>query len=86
MRDYWYHIMLSEYILGTIYHEKLEALVIHSCLTLCNPIDCSPPDSSAHGILQARILEWVAIPFSRKSSQPRDQIWMPCIAGRFFII
>ena len=57
MRDYWYHIMLSEYILGTIYHEKLEVLVIQSCLTLCNPIDCSPPDSSAHGILQARILE-----------------------------
>ena len=43
------------------------------CLTLCDPIDCSPPDSSVHGILQARILEWVAIPFSRGSSQPRDQ-------------
>ena len=68
MRDYCYHSMLSEYILGTIYHEKLKVLVVHSCLTLCNPIDCSPPDSSAHGILQARILEWVAIPFSRGSS------------------
>ena len=39
-----------------------------SCLTLCDPVDCSPPDSSVHGILQARILEWVAISFSRGSS------------------
>jgi len=44
-------------------------------------MDCSPPGSSVHGILQARILEWVAIPFSRASSQPRDQIWVSCIAG-----
>ena len=42
------------------------------CLTLCEPMDCSPPGSSVRGILQARILEWVAIPFSRGSSQPRD--------------
>ena len=40
--------------------------------TLCDPMDCSPPGSSVHGILQARIVEWVAIPFSRGSSQPRD--------------
>ena len=39
-----------------------------SCLTFCDPVDCSPPDSSVHGILQARILEWVAISFSRGSS------------------
>ena len=44
-----------------------------SHLTLCDPTDCSPPGSSVHGILQARILEWVAMPFSRGSSQPRDQ-------------
>ena len=43
------------------------------CLTLCDPMDCGPPGSSVHGILQARILEWVAMPFSRGSSQPRDQ-------------
>ena len=43
------------------------------CLTLCDPMDCSPPGSSAHGILQARIREWVARPSSRGSSQPRDQ-------------
>ena len=43
-------------------------LVTQSCSTLCNPVDCSPPSFSVHGILQARILEWVAIPFSRGSS------------------
>ena len=50
----------------------------------CNPIDCSLPGSSVRGILQARILEWVAISFSRASSQPRNQTWVSCIAGRFF--
>ena len=59
--------------------------VSHSvCPTLCDPTDCSPPGSSVHGILQARIREWVAIPFSRESSQPRDWTWVFCIAGRFF--
>ena len=53
------------------------------CLILCNPTDCGPPGSSVHGILQARILEWVAIPFSTGSSQPRDQTRVSCIAGRF---
>ena len=47
-------------------------LVSQSCPTLCNPMDCSLPGSSIHGILQARILEWIAISFSRGSSQPRD--------------
>ena len=64
----------------------MKVLVVQLCLTLCEPIDCSPPGSSVHGILQAEILEWVAIPFSRESSQPRDQTWIFCIAGRFFII
>ena len=45
-----------------------ESEVAQSCLTLCDPVDCSPPDSSIHGILKARILEWVAISFSRGSS------------------
>jgi len=49
-------------------------------------LDYSPPGSSVHGILQARILEWVAIPFSRGSSQPRDWNWGSHIAGRCFII
>ena len=56
------------------------------CPTLCNPVDCSPPGSSVHGIMQARIQEWVAIPFSRGSSWPRDWIPVSCIAGRFFTI
>ena len=52
----------------------------HSCLTLCKPIDCSPLGPSVHGIFQARILEQVAISFSRGSSQPRDWIQISCIA------
>ena len=57
------------------------------CLTLCKlDMDCSPPGSSVHGILQARILEWVAIPFSRGSSQCRNQTLVSFIAGRFFTI
>ena len=49
-------------------------------------MDSSPPGSSIHGILQARILEWVAIPFSRGSSWPRDRTWVSCIAGWFLTI
>ena len=56
-------------------------LVILSCLTLCDPMDCSPPGSSVHGILQARILERVAISSSRRSSQPRDRTQVSHIAG-----
>ena len=52
-------------------------------LTLCDPMDCSPPGSSVHGILQAKILEEVARPCPRGSSQPRDQTWVFYIAGRF---
>ena len=51
---------------------KMHVLVTQSCLTLCNPVDCSRPGSSVPGILQARILGWVAIPFARGSSPPRD--------------
>ena len=60
-------------------------LVAQSCPTLCDPVDCSPPGSSVHEILQARILEWVAIPFYQGPSRPRDRTWVSCIAGRFFI-
>ena len=58
-------------------------LVAQSCLTLCHPMDCSLPGSSVHRILQARILEWVAISFSRGSSWPKDQTWISCIEGKF---
>ena len=54
-------------------HISVLALVAQSCPTVWDPMDCSPPGSSVHGIIQARILEWVAIPFSRRSSQPRSQ-------------
>ena len=60
--------------------------VAQSCLTLCYPMDCSPPGSSGHGIFQARILEWVVISFSRGSSWPRDQTWVSCIAGWLFTL
>ena len=53
------------------------------CPPLCNPKDSSPPGSSVHGILQVRTLEWVAIPFSRGSSWPRDRTQVSCIAGRY---
>ena len=66
--------------------KKMKGLVTQSCLTLYDPMDCSPPGSPVHGILQARILEEIAIPFSRRSSQPRDQIWISCVAGRFFTV
>ena len=59
-------------------------LVTQSCPTLCDPVGCSPPGSSVHGISQARILEWVAISFSRASSQPRDHTQVSCIACCFF--
>ena len=51
---------------------KMKVLIAQSCLTLCDPMDYSPPASSVHGILQAKILEWFAIFFSRGSSRPRD--------------
>ena len=55
-----------------------------SCPTPCNPMDCTLPGSSVRGILQARILEWVSISFSKGFSQPRDGTEISCIAGRFF--
>ena len=61
-------------------------LVTQSCLPLYNPMDCSSPGSSVHGILQARILEWVVVPFSRGSSSPRNRTQVFRIAGRFFTI
>ena len=62
-------------------------LCAQPCLILWEPMDCRPPGSSVHGIFQARILEWVAISYSRESSQPRDQIHLSdvsCITGGFF--
>ena len=62
----------------------MHMLVFQLCPTLCNLMDCSPPGFSEHGILQARIMEWVAILFSRVSSQPRDWTQVSSIVGKFF--
>ena len=65
----------------------MRAKSLQSCPTLCDPMGCGPPGSSVHGILQARILEWVAIFFSRGSSQPRTEPGSPvspALAGGFF--
>ena len=61
-----------------------ESEVAQSCLTLCDPLDYSLQGFSVHGILQARILEWVTISFSRGSSQPRDRTQVSCFVGRHF--
>ena len=61
-------------------------LVAQLCLTLCNPMDCSLPDSSVHRTFQTRILEWVATSFSKGFSWPRDQTWVSCIAGWLFTL
>ena len=60
--------------------------VVQSCLTLCDPIDCSVPGSSVHGIFQAIVLEWIAISFSRGSSHPRARNWVSRIVDRRFTI
>ena len=66
-------------ILTHLKSEKMKVKVAQLCLTLCNPMDYT-----VHGILQARILEWAALPLSRGSSQPRDRTQVSSIAGRFF--
>ena len=63
-----------------------ESEVTQSCPTLCGLMDCSLPGSSVHGIFQARVLEWVAISFSRGTSQPRDRTQVFGIVGRCFTV
>ena len=72
--------------LHTLSGLPLCVLVTQSCSTLCDSMDCSPWGSSVHGILQARIMEWVAISFSRGSPWPRDWIQVSGIASRFFTV
>ena len=72
------------YIYIHIYESESE--VAQSCPTLCNPMDCSLPGSSVHGIFQAIVLEWIAISFSRGSAQPRNQTWVSCIVDRCFTV
>ena len=70
----------SVLMLGTC----VRAQTLQSCPTLCDPMDFSPPGASIHGILQASILEWVAVPSFGGSSWPRDWVLVSCIASRFF--
>ena len=75
---------LSIIYLSSMYLKKVKVLVTQLCPTLCNPVECSLPGCS--WILQARILEWVVILFSRASSQPKDWTWVSCVADRFFTV
>ena len=68
------------------WQKKVKSEVTQSCSTLWDPTDCSLPGSSIHGIFQARILEWVAISFSRRSSLLRDWTWVSHIVGRCFTV
>ena len=80
-------LIISVLFSSLIFASKVKVLVTQSCLTFCDPMDCSLPGSSIQGILQARILEWVAVPSSRGSSPPRDQTYVsyaPALTGRFF--
>ena len=65
---------------------EVKLLVTQSCLTICDPMDCSPPGFSIHKVLQARILEFATISFARACFQPRYQTWISCSAGGFFTI
>ena len=80
-------IMLQSKTSGPTYISTCVCSVTQLCPTLCDPMDCSPSGSTVHGISQARILEWVAISFSRGSSRPSNQTrtssFISCIAGRF---
>ena len=80
-----YCFYFSASVIGCINSEK-ESEVAQLCPTLCDPIGCSLPGSSVHGIFQAKILEWLAIPFSRGSSWARDWTMISCVAGRLFTI
>ena len=77
------HLHLVSHIKGKSFN-LLPLNIMLSVSDSCDPMDCSLPGSSVHGILQARILEWVAISFSRGSSRPKNQTWVSCIAGRYF--
>ena len=80
------HVLSLTFFVSLHYGSEVKVLVAQSCPTLCDPMDCRQPDSSVSGILQARILEWIASSSSRGSSWPRDWIWVSHVAGRFFTI
>ena len=81
-RSIYSNIFLTQYSITAV--GVCVCLVTQSCPTPGDPMNCNSPGSSVHGIFLARILEWVAIPSSRGSFQPRDWTWLSCIEGRFF--
>ena len=88
LKLFWVYIYIYIYIYMKVYiwNYENESEVAQSCLTLCDPIDCSLPGSSVHGIFQAIVLEWIAISFSSGSSQPRAQTRVSCIVDRCFTV
>ena len=83
--EFWvFHFSIELCFFLVLSRKKVKVLVTQSRPALCEPMDYSPPGSSVHGIFQPRILEWVAIPFSRESSQSRDQSQVSHMAVRFF--
>ena len=81
-----FQVLLKGKQIDRVAASKVKVLVAQLCLTLCDPMDHSLSSSSVHGILQARIVNWVVIPFSRRSSRQRDQIQFSHLADRFFTI
>ena len=81
----WIGLLAFEASILIFFHmKKVKVLLSQSCPHLCDPLDHSLASSSVHGILQSRILKWVATPFCRQPSQPWDQTQVSYIAGRFF--
>ena len=78
------YLILTAWTKKLLYTRKSVQSLSH--VWLCNPMDCSLPGPFVHGILQARILEWVAIPFSRGSFWLGDRTWVSCTTGRFFTV
>ena len=74
-------VVILTHVFAVLYMKVVKVKVAQSCPTLCDPMDYT-----VHGILHARILEWVAFPFSRGSSQPRNRTRVSCLAGKFFTI
>ena len=81
IENFQVHSIMIQQVMLNLHPKSLQ-----SCPTLCDPMDCGPPGSSIQGILRARILEWVAISFSRGFSQSRDQTQVSCTADRFLTV
>ena len=84
--NYWSPCILGPVLCNNRKKEKKESEITQLCPTLCHPMDCSLPGSSVYRIFQARILEWVSISFSRRSSWSMDWTWVSCIVGRCFTV